>query len=106
MTPDPSSPAGNHEHASREDPAQERPDPGAFARQLFGHLADVHGDVNADLYLARVIAELCELSPVAREHIVDLVLGELTEDLHRRGQPGREAARMVAEVQRDWANEA
>jgi hypothetical protein len=61
----------------------------------------VHG-TDADLYASRVVAELCELSPVVREHLSDLILVELVQELHRRGNPGREAARLVAEVQRDW----
>lgn len=105
MPADPSFPAENHDHASREHPAEERPDPGAFARQLFEHPAVVQGDVDADLFFARVVAELFELSSVTREHIVDLILVELAEELHHRGGPGTEAARMVAEVQRDWSQE-
>jgi len=64
----------------------------------------VHGEADADLYASRVVAELCEISPIVREHISDLILVELTEELYRRGEPGREAARMVAEVQRDWSH--
>jgi hypothetical protein len=104
---DPSSPAENHEHASQGHPAQERVDPGTFAHQLFEHIANVHGDANTDLYASRVVAELFELSPIVREHISDLLLlTDLTEELYRRGRPGREAARMVAEVQRDWSQGA
>lgn len=102
MAHDPSSPAENHDHASQEQSAEERVDPAAFARQLFEHLADVHGDADADVYLARVIAELFGLSPIAHEHICDLILVELVEELHRRGRHGREAAQLVAETQRDW----
>jgi hypothetical protein len=97
VTHDPSSPAENQDHAS-----EERPHPATFARTLFGHLAEVHGDAKADLYASRVIAELCEISPVVREAISDLILVELGEELFRRGEPGRDAARLVAEVQRDW----
>ena len=79
----------------------ERKPPDALAHQLFEHLAEVHG-TDADLYLAKVIAELFELSPIALEHISDLLLADLTQELHRHGEPGREAARMVAEVQHDW----
>ncbi len=102
MAHDPSSPAENHEHASQGQPAEERVDPADFAHNLFEHLDFMHG-ADADLYASRVIAELFELSPIALEHISDLlILVELTEELHRRGNPGREAARLVAEVQRDW----
>jgi hypothetical protein len=79
--------------------------PGTFAYQLFEHLADVHGDAEADLYLARVVAELFELSPIVREHISDLILADLTEELHRHGRAGKDAARMAGVVQRHWANE-
>jgi hypothetical protein len=102
VTHDPSSPAENHERASEEHPAEEHPDPGAFAHQLFQHLAEVHG-TDADVYLAHVIAELCELSPILREHLIDFVLVELVEELHQRGKPGVDAARIVAEVQHDWS---
>ena len=81
----------------------ERQPPNALARQLFEHLAEVHGDADADLYASRVVAELFDLSPIVREHISDLLFVELTEELHRRGNPGRDAARLVAEVQRDWS---
>jgi hypothetical protein len=80
----------------------ERQPPDALARQLFEHIATVHGDANADLYLAKVVAELFELSPILREHLIDFVLVELVEELHQRGKPGVDAAREVAEVQRDW----
>jgi hypothetical protein len=80
----------------------ERQHPDALARQLFEHLADVHGDADTDLYASRVVAELFELSPIVQEHISDLILVELVEELHRRGKAGRDAARLVAEVQRDW----
>jgi hypothetical protein len=80
----------------------EKQPPGIFASRLFSHLADAHGDADADLYASRVVAELFELSPITREHISDLLLADLTEELHRRGRHGREAARLVGEVQRDW----
>jgi hypothetical protein len=80
----------------------EKQPPGIFASRLFAHLAFVHGDANAGLYASRIVAELFELSPIVREHVSDLLLADLTEELHRRGQPGRDAARMVAVVQRDW----
>ena len=102
MAHDPSSPAENHEHASEEHPPEERPDPATFAHELFAHLAFVHGEADADLYASRVVAELCELSPIVREHISDLILADLTEELHRRGKAGRDAAQLVGEVQRDW----
>ena len=105
MHPDQNAPAENPRHASSEHPADERVDPGTFANQLFEHLADVHGDAEADLYLARVIADLFELSPIVREHVSDLILADLTEELHRHGQPGRDASRLVGEVQRHWQSE-
>ena len=84
----------------------EKPNATAFAYQLFEHLAGVHGEADAVLYASRVVAELFELSPIVREHVSDLVLADLTEELHRYGAPGRDAARMVAEVQRHWEQEA
>ena len=80
----------------------ERVDPATFAHGLFAHLAFVHSEADADLYASRVVAELFELSPIAREHISDLLLADLTEELHRRGEAGRDAARLVGEIQRDW----
>ena len=74
-----------------------------YANQIFTHVSNEYADsADLGLYLARVIAELLELSPVAREHVSDLILVDLTEELHRRGGPGRNAARMVSEVQRNW----
>ena len=83
----------------------EKPDAGTFAYQLFEHLADVCGEANADLYASRVVAELFELSPIVREHVSDLILADLVEELHRRGPAGKDAARLVGAVQRFWANE-
>jgi len=105
LSTNPNPPARKAGEASHRHPADEHVDHGTFAYQLFEHLADVHGDAEADLYLARVVAELFELSPIVREHVSDLILADLTEELHRQGQPGRDAARMVGEVQRHWANE-
>ena len=98
-------PVENPEQASGGHRANDRVDPRTFAYQLFEHLADVHGDAEADLYLARVVAELFELSPIVREHISDLILADLTEELHRHGRAGKDAARMAGVVQRHWANE-
>ena len=105
MSTDQYAPAEDSQRASGEHPADEPVDPGTFAYQLFEHLADVHGDAEADLYLARVIADLFELSPIVREHVSDLILADLTEELHRHGQPGRDASRLVGEVQRHWQSE-
>jgi hypothetical protein len=77
---------------------------GTFAHELFAHISYVHGDVDADLYISKVVAELFELSPIVREHISDLILVELTEELSRRGQG--DAVRAVLEVQTHWQQEA
>ena len=79
MSTDQNTPAENPLYASSGHTADERVGPDTFAYQLFEHLADVHGDAEADLYLARVVAELFELSPIVREHISDLILADLTE---------------------------
>ena len=80
-------------------------DPATFAYQLLEHLADVHGDAAADLYLARVVAELFELSPITREHVIsDLFFVELAEELGRRGE--EDAVRAMLEVQTYWEQEA
>jgi hypothetical protein len=108
LSTDEHAPAERPEHASREHRADEHIDPGTFAhfaQQLFEHVADVQG-ADADLLLARAIAELFELSPIARIHTTDVFFVELVEELHRRGQPGQEAARMVLEVQKHWDQEA
>ena len=102
MTPDPNPPADRENYVSRRLPAEERPDPATFAARLFEHLNNTHG-ADADLYASRVVAELFEHSSITREHISDLLIADLSEELYRRGHPGREAARMVAEVQRDWS---
>ena len=52
MPADPSSSGDRGSYASQEHPAKERPDPAAFASQLFEHLADVNGD-------AQDLARLC-----------------------------------------------
>ena len=105
MSTDQNAPAENPQRASSEHPAEDHVGPDTFAYQLFEHLAVVHGDAEADLYLARVVAELFELSPIVREHVSDLILADLTEELHRHGQPGRDAFRLVGEVQRHWQSE-
>jgi hypothetical protein len=98
VPPDPSSPAENQGHAS-----EEHPDPATFAQRLFGHLAEVHG-TDADLYLAKAIAELFDLSPIARDHVSDLFFVELTEELSGRGK--KDAVRAVLKVQTFWDQEA
>ncbi len=104
MPTDRNAPGEKSEHVSRRHPADEHVDPGTYARQLYEQATGEHADpVDLGLYLAKVIAELFEMSPGAREHISDFILVELVEELHRRGQCGQEAARMVAEVQRDWS---
>ena len=105
MSTNPNHPARKAGEASHRHPAEEHVGPGTFAYQLFEYLADVHGDAEADLYLARVVAELFELSPIVREHISDLILADLTEELHRHGRAGKDAAKMAGVVQRHWANE-
>ncbi len=76
-----------------------------FAYQLFEYVSDLHGDAEADLYVSRVVAELFELSPIVREHVSDLIIADLSEELHRHGQAGKDAARMLGVVQRDWMTE-
>lgn len=100
-------PATNIPHTSAAGRAvvAERQLPDTFAYQLLEHVGHVHGDENADLYLARVVAELFELSPIVREHVSDLIIADLSEELHRHGQAGKDAARVVGVVQRDWMNE-
>jgi len=94
------------ENASDELSADERVDLGTFAYQLFEQVAEVHSESAADLYLARTVERLFDMSPGLGELMSDLLLAELSEELYRRGAPGREAARMVAEVQRTWSQEA
>lgn len=105
MSTDENVPAQRDEQTSREHHADEHLDPETFALQLAERVAVQQADADVDLYLARTVARLFEMSPGLREHISDLLLTELSEALHRRGRPGREAARMVAVVQREWSQE-
>ena len=80
----------------------EKEDARAYARQIYEQVADKHADSDdADLYLAKLIAELFEMSPGAREHISDLLIADLCEELGGRGE--EDAMRAVLKVQRDWA---
>ncbi len=103
MSADRNLPAENRPQASGEHVAYV--DPATLARELFETAVSMCGNADADLFLARVISEVLEASPVAREHISDLVLVDLVEALHRHGEPGRDAARMVGVVQRHWNQE-
>jgi hypothetical protein len=80
----------------------EKQDASVYANQIFAHVADEHADTT-DLYLAKLIAELFEMSPGAREHISDFLVADLCEELARRGE--EEAMRAVLVVQRDWSQE-
>ncbi len=72
------------------------------ANQIFAHAAGEHADTaDLGLYLAKVTAELFEMSPGAREHISDLLIADLCQELDRRGEG--EAMRSVLVVQRDWS---
>lgn len=103
LSSDRNEPAENPQYASEEPPAHESVDPELFAYQLFAHTSYVHGDADADLYLARVVSELFELSPILLEHVSDLFFADLTEELGRRGQ--QDAVWAVLKVQRDWSQE-
>jgi hypothetical protein len=80
-------------------------EPEALANMLVAQAAEIFDEDYADLYLANVVAELFELNPGLREHISDLILVKVSEELYRRGAPGRDAARMVAVIQREWSQE-
>ena len=73
-----------------------------YARQIYEQVADVYADpTDLGLYLAKVVAELFELSPGAKEHISDFLIADLCEQLGMRGE--EEAMRAVLKVQRDWS---
>jgi hypothetical protein len=76
-----------------------------LTKSLAGLMIHITNDREEPKVSTKVIAEILELSPGAKEHISDLVLVELVEELHHRGQPGRDASRLVGEVQRHWSNE-
>jgi hypothetical protein len=76
-----------------------------YANEIFAHVSHEHTDTtDVGLYLARVVAELFEISPGAREHISDFLIADLCEELGKRGEV--EAMRAVLAVQRDWAQGA
>ena len=74
----------------------------ALARQLFEYLAEVYGDANVDLYASRVVAELFEISPIAREHLTQgrELSNEQREYLESSGQMGRVRSKLVEEEQK------
>jgi hypothetical protein len=106
LSTDENAPVRRGEQASREHHDEEPVDPETFALQLAERVEVQQAGADVDLYLARTVERLFEMSPGLREHISDLLLADLSEELYRRGWPGRNAARMVAEVQRDWTQEA
>ena len=76
----------------------------AYANEIFTQVSNEYADTrDLGLYLAKVIAELFELSTGAREHISDFLIADLCLELSRRGE--EEAMHAVLKVQRDWANE-
>ena len=56
MHPDPNCPARNAEQASDEHVG--RVEPETFAHWMFAQIVDLRGDAAADLYLARMVAEV------------------------------------------------
>jgi hypothetical protein len=76
--------------AGREDGAlavDEKVDAGTFAYQLSEHIADRVGDEHADAYLAEVVGELMLLCPGLRNHLSDVLLTELKEEIAKREDP-------------------
>jgi hypothetical protein len=57
-----------------------------------------------DTRLIRFVGEVMECYPAVRQHFSDLLMEELTEELHRRG--AKDAAQLVQEINQDWSNDA
>jgi hypothetical protein len=80
----------------------EKQDARAYANEIFTHVNHENPDTtDLGVFLAKVIAELLELSPGAREHISDFLIVDLCEELGRRGH--QDAVRVVLEVQSHWS---
>ena len=76
----------------------------AYANEIFTQVSNEYADTrDLDLYLAKVIAALFELSTGAREHISDFLIADLCQELGRLGE--ERAMRAVLMVQRDQSRE-
>ena len=86
----------------------ERQDAGTFAYTLVEHLADEHGDDDAQAYLIEVVEEVMLLDPGVKEHVVDAVLADLKEDIARRedSRYSHAIVQLIAQIQTDWSNDS
>lgn len=82
----------------------ERVDPETMALTLSEHVADQEPD--PDAYLRRFLDELLTLEPGLRQHVSDLVIGDLKEEIARDDTPFAAACRnAIVNVEERWRNE-
>ena len=84
----------------------ELPDAGTFAHQLAEHVTDLVGDENADAYLRGFLDELLNLEPGLRQHVSDLVIGDLKEEISRDDTNFAAACRnAIVNIENHWRTE-
>lgn len=84
----------------------ELPDAPVFAYTLVEHVADHVGDDRADAYIGEVVDELLALEPGLRQHVSDLVIGDLKEEIARDDTEFAAACRnAIVNVENRWRNE-
>ncbi len=86
---------------------EERQDAGTFAYTLVEHIADVEGDENAQAYLVEMVEEIMLLDPGVREHLSDLLLTELKEEIARceDSRHSRAVVGLIEQIENDWRNQ-
>ena len=86
----------------------ELPDPETLAYQLSETVADHEGDERAQEYLVRFTDELLTLDPGLKEHLSDLLLTELKEEVARRedSHHAHATVELISQIEQDWRQQA
>ena len=84
---------------------EERVDPETMALTFSEHVADTEAD--PDGYLAAFAEELLTLEPALRQHLSDLLLTDLKEEIVRRDDSkySHATVRLIEDIEQDWRND-
>jgi SOS response regulatory protein OraA/RecX len=84
--------------------AEARTDPGTTAYQLSEHVHDTED--GPDTYLQRFVDELHSLEPGLRQHVSDLVIGDLKEEVLQDDTEFAAACRSaIANIETKWRSD-
>lgn len=84
--------------------ADERVDPETMALTFSEHVHDT--EENPDAYLRGFLDELLNLEPGLRQHVSDLVIGDLKEEISRDDTNFAAACRnAIVEIETKWRND-